>query len=125
MDNNQLQQIYEILQKIKKKQNSLKANLNDIREFINASFENQNKEKIKAIFETEKRIKNNLDNNLKKVQNEISNQIEKDLSFKNLSNYDNNNLNDNNNNKEFELNETNAQDYIKTKSLDHSFEKKK
>ena len=124
MDNNQLQQIYEILQKIKKKQNSLKANLNDIREFINASFENQNKEKIKAIFETEKRIKNNLDNNLKKVQNEISNQIEKDLSFKNLSNYDNNNLNDNNNNKEFELNETNAQDYIKTKSLDDSFEKK-
>ena len=124
MDNNQLQQIYEILQKIKKKQNSLKANLNDIREFINASFENQNKEKIKAIFETEKRIKNNLDNNLKKVQNEISNQIEKDLSFKNLSNYDNNNLNDNNNNKEFELNETNAQDYIKTKTLDDSFEKK-
>ena len=124
MDNNQLQQIYEILQKIKKKQNSLKANLNDIREFINVSFENQNKEKNNAIFETEKRIKNNLDNNLKKVQNEISNQIEKDLSFKNLSNYDNNNLNDNNNNKEFELNETNAQDYIKTKTLDDSFEKK-
>ena len=124
MDNNQLQQIYEILQKIKKKQNSLKANLNDIREFINASFENQNKEKNKAIFETEKRIKNNLDDNLKKVQNEISNQIEKDLSFKNLSNYDNNNLNDNNNNKEIELNDTNTYDFLKTKILNESFEKK-
>ena len=124
MDNNQLQQIYEILQKIKKKQNSLKANLNDIREFINVSFENQNKEKNNAIFETEKRIKNNLDDNLKKVQKEISNQIEKDLSFKNLSNYDNNNLNDNNNNKEIELNDTNTYDFLKTKILNESFEKK-
>ncbi len=119
MENEKLKQIFEILQKIKKKQESLKQNLNDIGNFINASFEKQNQTKNNAIYETENRIKNNLEKNLKIAHKEISNQIEKYLPFKNESNDEI----DENNNKEFEINDKDTEIYLQSKFLDNGSDK--
>ena len=119
MENEKLKQIFEILQKIKKKQESLKQNLNDIGNFINASFEKQNQTKNNAIYETENRIKNNLEKNLKIAHKEISNQIEKYLPFKNESNDEI----DENNNKEFEINDKDTEIYLQSKFLDNDSDK--
>ena len=125
MDNNKLKQILEILEKIKKKQESLKKNLKDIGEFIKASFKEQNDNKNKALIEKEEKIKKQLEKYLKSVYKEISNQIEKDLPFKNDSKNDKDKNEDNNSNEEIEIDDKKTEKYFKSRVIDISSEEQK